>query len=582
MTQTRGRRVVVVMALAGAVVALLWIEEYLKEWLHPDITPWESHAMTVALAGIAVAVASYIVLRSRDALHTRIAEESEMRRREVERTAGANALLLATIEANRDAVLVATLDGRILTSNRKFLEMWGLNGPVLHGPSRDLVRHTKEQLSNPDRLAESIARLQSDEESESTDLLAFKDGRFVELFTAPQRLNGIVVGRVWRCRDVTAHRLERQHIDMLAQTIRSVSECVVVTNMENQILFVNQAYLDTFGFEESELLGHSVAVARSPRTSTDVVQQILPGTQRGGWKGEVWNRRKDGTDIQMFLSTSVVRDENGAPVALVGVSRDITEEKRTTAALSRARESDRIVTLAAGIAHQFNNLLQTVLAEAEFAREDAPPGSPARASMQAILQAGGRAVGLTEQLLAYAGRGVVVRIATVDLNSLIEERARFLRSLMPPDAVFELDLAPGAAVVRIDPQQIQHVLVNLVTNAAEAMAGRHGGVRVRSRIEHIGAADPRPWVGGEGPTPGPYVSILVEDDGMGMDAETTRRVFDPFFSTKFLGRGLGLPAVIGIVNASGGAIAVESTPGLGARVTVVFPHAAWGERDRRV
>jgi PAS domain S-box-containing protein len=358
---------------------------------------------------------------------------------------------------------------------------------------------------------------------------------------------------------------------MLAQTIRSVGECVSVTDMDDRILFVNQAFLDTYGFDESDMVGRLIALVRSPRTTDEVARQILPATLRGGWSGELWNRKKDGTDFQVFLSTSIVRDESGVAVALVGVARDITEQKRTEDALRRGRESERIVTLAAGIAHQFNNLMQNVLGNTALALEDLPPGSPARASLQLVLHASERASNLTGQLLAYAGRGVFVRAETVDLNQEIRERAAFLTALMPPATTFNVDLSPGSAPIRADRDQIRQVLTSLSTNAAEAMANRPGRVSVRTRIEDVTAADTRPWVAGGRASPGRYVCLSVSDQGVGMDPETIGHIFDPFFSTKFLGRGMGLPAVLGIARTAGGAVAVDSTPGKGTSVTVALP-----------
>ena len=564
-----GRRAIEVAALAAAVAAVVLVLEFAKQWLHPDMTVWESHAITVAFAALAAALAGYAVFRRGDHLRDRVIAEAEQRRRAAEDVARVNSLLVATLESTRDGVLVLSLDDTILTFNRQFLDMWHVPESVLRGPTAELMRHAKEQLSNPEVFRASVARFRTDTESENTDVLVFKDGRTVELFTAPQRLDGVVVGRVWRGRDITAYRQAQRHIQMLAHTIRSVGECVSVTDMDDRVLFVNPAFLDTYGLEESDLIGHHIAVVRSPRTAGEVARQILPATLRGGWSGELWNRKKDGTDFQVFLSTSIVRDDAGAAVALVGVARDITEQKRTEDALTRGRESERIVTLAGGIAHQFNNLMQDVLGNTAVALEDLPPESPLRDPLQSVLHAGERAANLTAQLLAYAGRGIFV--ATVDLNHEIRERAAFLTALMPPTTTFDVDLSPGSAPIRADRKQIQEVLTSLSTNAAEAMADRPGRASVRTRIEDVTASDPRPWVRGERPSPGRYVCLSVEDQGAGMDAETMSHIFDPFFSTKFLGRGMGLPAVLGMARAAEGAVAVVSTLGQGTSVTVAFP-----------
>ena len=566
-----GRRAIEVAALAAGSGVVMVAVESVKQWLHPAITIWQSHAVTITLSSMVAAYVGYVVLRRGDWLRQRLVDEAEARQRAAEEAARASSLLLATLESNRDGVLVVSLDGTVLTFNHQFLDMWQLPESVVLGPTRDLLRRAEAQLIQPDALGSSVRRFQTDTEAESTEVLAFKDGRTVELFTAPQRLNGVVVGRVWRSRDITAHRQAQQYIHMLAQTIRSVGECVSVTDMDDRVLFVNQAFLDTYGFEESDLVGNLIALVRSPRTDADVARQILPATLRGGWSGELWNRRKDGTDFQVYLSTSIVRDEAGAAVALVGVARDITEQKRTEEALRRGRESERIVTLASGIAHQFNNLMQNVLGNTALALEELPPESGARGSLQLVLHASERAANLTGQLLAFAGRGVFMRVETVDVNQEIRERAAFLAALMPPASTLDFDLSEGPATVQADREQIRQVLTSLVTNAAEAMANRPGRASVGTRIEDVTASDARPWVAGGRAAPGRYVCLSVSDQGVGMDAETISHIFDPFFSTKFLGRGMGLPAVLGIARTAGGAVAVDSTPGRGTSVTVAFP-----------
>jgi PAS domain S-box-containing protein len=568
---THRGRVLEVATLSAGVAGATLVLEAAKQWLHPDISAWESHAITVLFVTVAAAVAGAVVLRWRDTLHARVVAEADQHRRAADDAARANALLLATLDSNRDGVLVVGLDDTVLTYNRQFVDMWHLPEQMLRGLSSDMLPHTLPQLSNPDVLAATVSHQRTDVESESSGVLEFKDGRTIELFAAPQRLDGVTVGRVWRCRDVTSHRQAERHIQMLAHTLRSVGECVSVTDMDDRLIYVNPAFLRTYGFEQSGLLGRSVAELRSERTSQEVAREILPATLQGGWRGELWNRKKDGTDFQIFLSTSIVRDEAGAPVALVGVARDITEQKRTEEALIRGRESERIVTLAAGIAHEFNNLLQTVLAGTAFGLEDLPPESGARDSLQMVLHAGERAANLTAQLLAYAGRGAFVHVVAFDLNDEIREQAAFLSALMPIGATLGLDLASGGAPVRADRQQIRQVLTSLVTNAAEAMTHQEGRVSVRTRVEQIDASDSRPWIVTEHLRPGPYACLSVEDQGTGIDAATISRIFDPFFSTKFQGRGMGLAAVLGVARATEGAVSVASTPGHGTTVTVAFP-----------
>jgi len=346
-----GRRVVEIIALGAGVAAVMMVLEAVKQWLHPDITPWESHSITVAVSATAAAIAGHAVLRRGDRLRRRLVAEAEARQRAAEDAARVNSLLLATLESNRDGVLVVGLDGMVLTFNHQFLDMWGVPESVLLGPTAELRRYARAQLKNPEALTASVARFQTDTESESTDVLAFKDGRTVELFTAPQRLKGVVVGRVWRSRDVTAHRQAQQQIQMLAHTIRSVGECVSVTDMDDRILFVNQAFLDTYGFDESELVGQHIAVVRSPKTTSELVRQVLPATRQGGWRGELWNRRRTALTFRCSFQPPSCATKRAPPSrwsAWLGISP--SRNARTTrsgaaaspSASSRSRRGSRI------------------------------------------------------------------------------------------------------------------------------------------------------------------------------------------------------------------------------------------------
>jgi PAS domain S-box-containing protein len=562
--------------IAGLAGALLLILEVLKQVLHPDITVWESHIITIVVAAAAAALAGHLVLKRRDVLHRELVESALAMQRGAHEVARSHALLRAALESNRDGVLVAGLDRVPFAWNRRLLEIWDLKEEWIKKPDAGLLGRAAEQLANPGALVQTVAGLRADATTDMSETLELKSGHVIELAVSPLIIEGAVAGRVWRSRDVTTQRRSEQHVRMLAQTVRAVGECVSVTDMNDRLMFVNQAFLDTYGYSETELIDHPVGIVRSDKTPPETGAQILPATLDGGWRGELWNRKKDGTDFQVFLSTSIVRDEAGTPIALVGVARDITEQKQTEDALRRGRDSERIVTLAAGIAHEFNNLLQTVLANTALALEDLEPDNQNRGPLQSVLHASERAANLTTQLLAYAGRGAILNVTSIDLNDEIRDRASFLKALMPPGSSFELALSAQNAAVRADRQHIRQVLTSLLTNAAEAMVDRTGRVGIRTRIETVVEGDAHACVGDEWLAPGRYVGLTISDEGVGMEGETIRRIFDPFFTTKFMGRGMGLPAVLGIARAFGGGVSVDSVPGRGTTVTVFLPYQPTG------
>jgi PAS domain S-box-containing protein len=282
--------------------------------------------------------------------------------------------------------------------------------------------------------------------------------------------------------------------------------------------------------------------------------------------------REDGEVRWVSSSATVVRDEHGAPLRLVGVNQDITERKTFEQRMFHNQKLESVGLLAGGIAHEFNNLLVGVLGNASMGKEAAPPGSEQARYFEDIIRAAQQAAHLTRQMLAYAGKGRFV-IARVHLADVIPAVVKLVGPSLPSKVELVLELGRDLAPVEADAGQMQQMVMNLIMNAAEATAERGGRVIVRTAMRDVSP-------GGfwndldltEAPA-GSYVAIEVSDGGMGMDAATKARMFDPFFTTKFVGRGLGLAAVAGVVRAHLGAIQVTSAPGKGTTVVVLLPSA---------
>jgi signal transduction histidine kinase/ActR/RegA family two-component response regulator len=234
-----------------------------------------------------------------------------------------------------------------------------------------------------------------------------------------------------------------------------------------------------------------------------------------------------------------------------------------------ARRLESLSMLTGGVAHDFNNLLAVILGNSRMAASELPPDSALHVRLARIRAAAEHGAGLTEQMLAYSGRSGVA-LKPVDLSHLVEEMVDLLRASISEQARLELELAPRAAVEG-DTTQIRQVLLNLVTNASEALVGGAGRLLVRTGLVQQSAEDLAGAAGAERPQPGAYAYLEVVDDGQGMDATTQARVFEPFFSTKFSGRGLGLAAVLGIVRTHGGVVQIQSGIGIGTRVRVLLP-----------
>jgi signal transduction histidine kinase/ActR/RegA family two-component response regulator len=225
--------------------------------------------------------------------------------------------------------------------------------------------------------------------------------------------------------------------------------------------------------------------------------------------------------------------------------------------------------LAGGLAHDFNNLLGVIQGNAELARRRLGTGDPAAAALARIETASSRAADLCRQMLAYAGKGRFIT-APLDLGALVAEMADLLGATVARTAVLDLDLAPGLPPVEGDATQLRQVVMNLITNASDALGGAPGTIRVSTALRWCRADAPA--APGCAPLPaGRHLELAVSDTGCGMDQATIARVFEPFFTTKATGRGLGLAAVQGIVRGHHGAIAIDSQPGGGTTFRVLLP-----------
>jgi nitrogen-specific signal transduction histidine kinase/CheY-like chemotaxis protein len=246
---------------------------------------------------------------------------------------------------------------------------------------------------------------------------------------------------------------------------------------------------------------------------------------------------------------------------------DITEHKRTEVRLRQAQKLESIGLLAGGIAHDFNNLLTVILGSAAFARTK----YPSIEELQHIITASERAAHLTSQLLAYAGKGQFIS-KTFSLTDVVSNSADLLSISITKRIELSFNLSPEVLLIKGDPGQIERILMNLVINASEAIPSQADG-----RIEiATSTCEVMPEVArAHAPTydvqPGTFVCLKVTDNGCGMDEVTRAKIFDPFFSTKFTGRGLGLPAVQGLVRSCRGFIDVHSFPGAGSTFRVFLP-----------
>jgi two-component system cell cycle sensor histidine kinase/response regulator CckA len=288
-------------------------------------------------------------------------------------------------------------------------------------------------------------------------------------------------------------------------------------------------------------------------------------------------KRPDGTIRYVSGKGEASFGANGEPVRLFGILQDVSvrhkaEEERLQleANLLQAQKFESLGVLAGGIAHDFNNLLMAIMGNAELARTELPPDSSLHKGLIEINTIARDAADLCRQMLAYSGQGQFY-VHPLNVTEIIESMAHLLNVSIEKSVVLESDLDPNVPAIEADASQIRQLVMNLISNASEAIGKESGMISLKTGSRHASRSYLRSIALEQNLPEGEYVFIEVSDNGDGIPEDVQQRMFDPFFSTRFTGRGLGLAAVLGIVRSHDGAIHVESAPGKGTRVTVLFP-----------
>lgn len=291
--------------------------------------------------------------------------------------------------------------------------------------------------------------------------------------------------------------------------------------------------------------------------------------ERPWFEQEYRLRRGDGKWRWVYDFTVPIRDATGAVTHFHGYLLDHTERRANDDALNQRQRVESLGVMAGGVAHDFNNLLVGVMGNASLALRLLPRDGQAARYVTDVLVAAKSASELTRQLLAYSGGGHFV-LSPVAVGEAVRDCVRLLGSVLASWARLDIDV-PSHLTVKADPTQFRQVVMNLLTNASDALTEGRGGIRVTAIDAEVTADPPRLIPPGQTLAAGPYVILRVADTGAGMDPPTLASIFDPFFTTKGQGRGLGLSTVLGIVRSHRGAVDVESSPGVGSAINVYMP-----------
>jgi PAS domain S-box-containing protein len=364
--------------------------------------------------------------------------------------------------------------------------------------------------------------------------------------------------------DITEVEHQREDLERTARTlelvVRQMPAMYWLVDHDLRVLSTGGAHEEVLGFKAEYWLG---------RTLREVEAGNAVANHTAALTGETRTYSIEYRDKKLAITVAPFR-RDGAIIGVIGTAIDVTAMRALEHRMVDAQRAESLGVLAGGLAHDFNNLLVAILGNADLGLRDTPPGAPGRAALENIRHASLRAAELTDQLLAYAGRGGVstTRVAT---RQLVDELLRIAAPTMPVNVTVDVDIASELAM-RGDAAQIRQVFLNLIANARDAIGTMGGRITISARVyQHTGQPDLDDVL--TAGASGTYLLVEVADDGAGIDRETRRRIFEPFFTTKESGHGLGLAAVLGIVRAHGGGLRLISEPGEGAQFQVLWPAA---------
>ena len=389
------------------------------------------------------------------------------------------------------------------------------------------------------------------------------------------QLNGANLVRTIRCA-LNLHSTQQQRqvaersLRQLSCAVEQSADTIFVTNSEGIIEYVNPAFEALTGYSREEVTGKTQDILKSDLQAPVLYRELWETIRSGDVsRGIVVNRKKNGDVYYVDESISPIRDADGHITHFVSNGRDYTERLRLEAQLLQAQKMDAVGRLAGGVAHDFNNLLTIITSYSELALDSVVPGSVTETRIQEILSAARRAADLTRQLLAFS-RQQPQALRVAELNPVVKEIIRTLHRLIGEDIELNFVRGEGLGRIRLDPVQIEQILLNLAANSRDAMP-QGGRLTIQTSdvfldeeyADHKKAMIPR----------GRYSVMTVSDNGAGISADHLSHVFEPFYTTKpaGAGTGLGLATVYGIVKQNHGFVWVYSEPGMGTTFKIYFP-----------
>lgn len=358
------------------------------------------------------------------------------------------------------------------------------------------------------------------------------------------------------------HKPAIQDMPLFKNAVESVNECIIITDLNGQILFVNKAFEETYGFTRAEIQGQDISTIQQADGQLGLDERNFSLQVVEDWSGEVTHQRKNGARFPASVSTSVIKDDKDEPFAIVSVSKDITRQKHIEEELVKAEKLESLGILAGGIAHDFNNLLTAVIGNISLAKSYLSDAEKMESILNRTEDSAVKASRLTAQLLTFSRGGEPIR-EKISVRSVVEEALNF--SLSGSNVASVVQISENIYPVHADKSLLSQAFQNIILNAVHAM-NRGGTIEVLTENVTMDQSNRIPGLEGRY-----YVRIDFKDEGSGISAKNLDKIFDPFFSTKNHSSGLGLATTYSIVKKHNGMITVDSVEGQGSTFSVYLP-----------
>ncbi|MBN2343040.1 MAG: PAS domain S-box protein [Deltaproteobacteria bacterium] len=369
--------------------------------------------------------------------------------------------------------------------------------------------------------------------------------------------------------DITARKNAEEEQRRLYSAIEHAAEMCVITNADGDIQYTNPAFEEITGYKKAELLGQNPRVLRSGRHDPVFYDSLWQTISSGRtWRGTFINKKKDGTLYTEQAVISPITNDDGKIVNYVAVKRDITAEIQREEQLRQAEKMEALGHLAGGIAHDFNNVLGAIIGYTELLEETVKPSTTQATYIKNVLSAGERARQLVGQILSFSRQHSAEK-TTVFMGSIVREVYMLIRACFPSSVEIQADISSNPIPVLANPTQLHEVIMNLCTNAMQAM--NETGML---KLDFNEVAVDTPISGYFGNIPeGKYARLIIEDNGCGMTEETMSKMFEQFFTTKPVGQGTGMGLAVAqeIVKQHDGNLIVRSIDGVGTVITLYIP-----------